>query len=144
MGKISTSWKLGFWGFRKIANSVLNNGKSATPPLFKRPVVVVLKNCQPEICHIVAELFSKCVKEPCFPDCWKVFYASQFRKTHIDSLWFRMSCLTCLVFSCVLFFLRLMSETPRKYNRSIVILQRTLLWIFGKWAFCNAVHFPAN
>ena len=28
---------------------------------------------------------------------------------------------------------RLTSETSQKYNRSIVILQRTLLWIFGKW-----------
>ena len=30
--------------------------------------MVVLKNCEPEISHIVAELFSKCVKKPCFPD----------------------------------------------------------------------------
>ena len=34
--------------------------------------VVVLKNCQPELCHILAELFNKCLKKPCFPDCWKV------------------------------------------------------------------------
>ena len=34
--------------------------------------VVVLKNCQPEFSYILAELFNKCLKEFCFPDCWKV------------------------------------------------------------------------
>ena len=31
--------------------------------------VVVLKNCQPELSYILAELFNKCLKESCFPDC---------------------------------------------------------------------------
>ena len=34
--------------------------------------VVVLKNCEPELSYILAELFSKCLKESCIPDCWKV------------------------------------------------------------------------
>ena len=34
--------------------------------------VVVLKNCDPELSYILAELFHKCLKESCFPDCWKV------------------------------------------------------------------------
>ena len=34
--------------------------------------VVVLKNCEPELSYILAELFNKCLKEFCFPDCWKV------------------------------------------------------------------------
>ena len=34
--------------------------------------VVVLKNCEPEFSYILAELFNKCLKESCFPDCWKV------------------------------------------------------------------------
>ena len=33
--------------------------------------VVVLKNCEPELSYILAELFNKCLKESCFPDCWK-------------------------------------------------------------------------
>ena len=33
--------------------------------------VVVLKNCKPELSYILAELF-KCLKDSCFPDCWKV------------------------------------------------------------------------
>ena len=34
--------------------------------------VVVLKNCEPELSYILAELVNKCLKESCFPDCWKV------------------------------------------------------------------------
>ena len=33
--------------------------------------VVVLKNCGPELSYILAELFNKCLKDSCFPDCWK-------------------------------------------------------------------------
>ena len=34
--------------------------------------VVVLKNCEPELSYILAELFNKCLKRSCFPDCWNV------------------------------------------------------------------------
>ena len=34
--------------------------------------VVVLKNCKPKLSYILAELFSKCLEESFFPDCWKV------------------------------------------------------------------------
>ena len=34
--------------------------------------VVVLKNCEPEISYILPELFNKCLKESCFPYCWKI------------------------------------------------------------------------
>ena len=34
--------------------------------------VLVLRNCEPELSYIPAELFNKCLKESCFPDCWKV------------------------------------------------------------------------
>ena len=34
--------------------------------------MVVLKNCDPEHSYILAELFNMCLKESCFPDCWKV------------------------------------------------------------------------
>ena len=33
---------------------------------------VVLKNCEPELSYILAGLFNNCLKESCFPDCWKV------------------------------------------------------------------------
>ena len=120
-----TSQKLGSRDFWRIANSVLNKGKSAIPTSFAEnfslnsnlddsgvslPVfpsrtnlklhnisitrkmvrkfvtnldlskasgpdcipVVVLKNCELELSYILAELFNKCLKESCFPDCWKV------------------------------------------------------------------------
>ena len=31
--------------------------------------LVVLKNCEPELSYILAELFNKCLMEFCFPDC---------------------------------------------------------------------------
>ena len=34
--------------------------------------LVVLKNCEPELSYILAEFFNMCLKESCFPDCWKV------------------------------------------------------------------------
>ena len=34
--------------------------------------VVLLKNVELEFPYILAELFNKCLKESCFPDCWKV------------------------------------------------------------------------
>ena len=34
--------------------------------------VVVLKNCEPELSYILAELFNKYLKEYCFLDCWKL------------------------------------------------------------------------
>ena len=136
-----TSQKLGSWDFSRIANSVLNKGKSAIPLLFNGPEVlssasdkaklfaknfsknsnlddsgislpvfpsrtnlklhnisitpkmvkkvitnldsskasgpdcipvVVLKNCEPELSYMRAKLLNNCLKESCFPDCWKV------------------------------------------------------------------------
>ena len=34
--------------------------------------VVILKNFEPELSYVLAELFNMCLKESCFPDCWKV------------------------------------------------------------------------
>ena len=34
--------------------------------------VVVLKNCEPELSYILAELLDMWLKESCFPGCWKV------------------------------------------------------------------------
>ena len=138
-----TSQKVGSRDFWRIANSVLNKGKSAIPPLLNGPEVlssasdkaklfaknfsknsnlddsgislpvlpcrtnlklhnlsitlkmvkkvitnldlsnasgpdcipvVVLKNCEPKLSYILAKLFNNCLKESCFPDCWKVSF----------------------------------------------------------------------
>ena len=34
--------------------------------------LVVLRKSEPELSYILAELFNMCLKESCFPDCWKV------------------------------------------------------------------------
>ena len=134
-----SSQKPGSRDFWRIANSVLNNDKSAIPPLLNSPevlssvsdkaklftenfsknsnlddssiflpvfpsrtnlklhnisltstmvkkaianlalskasgpdciLVVVLKNCEPELSDVLAELFNKSLKESCCPDCW--------------------------------------------------------------------------
>ena len=50
-----------------IAN--LDSSKASGPDCIP---VVVLKKCKPELSYILAKLFNKCLKESCFPDCWKV------------------------------------------------------------------------
>ena len=34
--------------------------------------ILVLKNCEPELSYILAELFNMCLEESGSPDCWKV------------------------------------------------------------------------
>ena len=47
----------------------LNLSKASGPGCIP---VVVLKNCEPELSYILAEIFNNCLKESCFQDCWKV------------------------------------------------------------------------
>ena len=59
--------------------------------------VVVLNNCEAELSYTLAELFNKCLKESCFPDCWKVSLVvpvfknvgerSTAKNYHLASLW---------------------------------------------------------
>ena len=56
----------------KIVKKVTKNlasSKASSPDCIP---VVVLKNCEPELSYILAEPFNVCLKEFCFPDCWKV------------------------------------------------------------------------
>ena len=54
-----------------VRNAVMNLdlSKASGPDYIP---VVVLKNCEPELSYIIAELFNKCFNESCFSDCWKV------------------------------------------------------------------------
>ena len=47
----------------------LNLSKASGPDCIP---VVVLKNCEPELSYIPAEPFNKCLRESCFPHCWKI------------------------------------------------------------------------
>ena len=54
-----------------VKKVIMNLGLSKAPGPDCIPVVV-LKSCELELFYILAELFNKCLKESCFPDCWKV------------------------------------------------------------------------
>ena len=56
----------------KMVKKVITNldlSKTSCPDCIS---VVALKNCESELSYILAELFNKCLKEFCFPGCWKV------------------------------------------------------------------------
>ena len=53
----------------KKATTNLDLSKTSGPDFVP---MVVLKNCEPKLSYILAELFSMCLKEYCCPDCWKV------------------------------------------------------------------------
>ena len=46
----------------------LDSSKASGPDCMS---VLVLKNCEAELSYILAKLFNKCLKESCFPVCWK-------------------------------------------------------------------------
>ena len=57
---------------KKIVEKVktnLDSPKASGPDCIQ---VVFLKNCQPELSYLLAKVFNMCLKEFCFPDCWKV------------------------------------------------------------------------
>ena len=56
---------------KMVKNVTMNLDLSKTSGPDCMPVVV-LKNCEPELSYILAELFNKCLKESGKPDCWKV------------------------------------------------------------------------
>ena len=56
----------------KMVNKVITNLDSSKVSGPDCIPVVVLKNSEPELSYIPAELFNMCLKESCFPDCWKV------------------------------------------------------------------------
>ena len=58
--------------FLKIFKKVITKLDSSKASDLDCIPVVVLKNCEPELAYILAELFNKCLKESCFSDCWKV------------------------------------------------------------------------
>ena len=55
-----------------MAKKVMTNLDSSKASGLDCVPVVVLKNCELELSYILAELFNVCLKEYCFPDCWKV------------------------------------------------------------------------
>ena len=58
--------------------------------------VVFLKNCEPELSYMLAELFNKFLKESCFPDCQKVSFEAPVFKNAGKGL--QLKTTTLLVF----------------------------------------------
>ena len=56
----------------KIVKNIITNLDSSKASCPNCILVVILKNCEPKLSHILAEVFNMCLKESCFPDCWKV------------------------------------------------------------------------
>ena len=56
----------------KMVKRVITNLDSSKAPGPDCIPVVVLKNCEAELSYILGKLFTMCLKESCFPDCWKV------------------------------------------------------------------------
>ena len=56
----------------KMVKKVITNLDSSKASGLDCIPVVVLKNYEPELSYILVELFNNCLKESCFPDCWKV------------------------------------------------------------------------
>ena len=56
----------------KMVKKVITNLDSSKTSGTDCIPMVVLKNCEFELSYILAELFNMCLKESCFPDCWKV------------------------------------------------------------------------
>ena len=80
----------------KIVKKVITNinpSKASGPDCIP---VAVLKNCEPELSYIPAELFNKCLKASCFVDCWKVSLVVLVLKNVGESL--QLITITLLVF----------------------------------------------
>ena len=55
-----------------MVEKVITNLDSSNVPGPDCIPVLVLKNSEPKLSYILAELFNMCLKKSCFPDCWKV------------------------------------------------------------------------
>ena len=56
---------------RMVEKVIINLDLSKTCGPDRIPVMV-LKNCEPELSYILAEVFNKCFEKSCFLECWKV------------------------------------------------------------------------
>ena len=59
----------------------LDSSKASGPDCIP---VVVLKNCEPELPYMLAELFNMCLKESCLSDCWKVSWVAPVFKNILE------------------------------------------------------------
>ena len=109
----------------KMVKKVITNldlSKASGPDCI---LVAVLNNCNPDFSYILAELFNKCPKESCFPDCWKVSLVAPVFKNVGESL--QLKTTTCL--------LSVASKVIEKLvkNRIVNHLEKCGLFLFPVW-----------
>ena len=56
----------------KMVKKVIKNLDLSKVPGPVCILVMILKNCEPQLSYTLDQLFSMCLKESCFPDCSKV------------------------------------------------------------------------
>ena len=57
--------------FLKLVQKVITNHDSSKASGAGCIPILFLKNCELELSYILTELFNMCLREFCFPDCWK-------------------------------------------------------------------------
>ena len=70
----------------KMVKEVITNLDTSKASGLDCMPVVVLKNCEPTLSYMLAELFNMCLKESYFPDCWKVSSVVPVFKNVVENL----------------------------------------------------------
>ena len=122
--------------FSSVTNLKLHN-ISVTPKMVKKVItnldsskvcgpdcipVVIQKNCEPELSYILTELFNMCLKQSCFPDCWKVLLVLQIFKNVGER--------STAKNSCPLSLLSVNSKVNKISNRNVDHLEKCGLFRF--------------
>ena len=89
--------------------------------------VVFPKNCEPKLSDILAELFNICLKEPCFPDCWKILLLVPIFK----NVGVRSTAKNCRPVSLLSVFSK--SCEKLENNRIVDHLEKCSLFLFPLW-----------
>ena len=116
---------------KMVKKFITNLDSSKAPGPICIPVVV-LKNCEPKLSYILAELFNMCLKESCFPDCWKVsLVVSVFKNVGERSTAKKYHPSFCKI---VLFFLWLVKSEKLVNNRIVDQLEYcSIFFWFPVW-----------
>ena len=77
-----------------MVKKVISNLDLSNVPSSDCIPVVFLKNCEPEVFYVLAELFNKCLMVPCSPYCSKVSSVAPIFK-NIGGIVYSLKLLSC-------------------------------------------------
>ena len=122
----------------KLVKKTINNLDLSKASGLKCIPVVVLKNCEPELSYILAELFDMCLKEFSFPYCWKVASTfplfKNFGQRCMAKNYFAVSLLS-VIFLCALLRLDAMHAPQRNVHLIMLFSDIVNQILYLKWAF---------